>query len=111
MGAESPGPVAARVSSSAIVVSNQSDRPVCYAIHEASLLTRIEWGPECSESNHIPPRRSVRVPLAPGDYRPSGEAVVSWWFADRNVVERQIRLKAVGPAQQGAPGDAPGTAR
>jgi len=95
-GAETADAVTARISSSAIVMANRADQPVCYAIHEAAVLTRIEWGPECSEKNRIPPHRSVRVPFAPGDYRPSGEAVVSWWFEGRSVVERQIRLQAKG---------------
>jgi len=92
MGAERSDAVVARISSSAMVIANRAERPVCYAIHEANLLTRIEWGPECSERNRIPPHQSVRVPFAPGDYRPSGEAVVSWWFEGRHVVEGQLRL-------------------
>jgi len=96
MGAETADAVTVQISSSAIAIANRADQPVCYAIHEAAVLTRIEWGPECSERNRIPPHQSVRVPFAPGDYRPSGEAVVSWWFEGRSVVERQIRLQATG---------------
>lgn len=98
-GAETADAVTARISSSAIVVANRADQPVCYAIHEAAVLTRIEWGPECSEKNRISPHQSVRVPFAPGDYRPSGEAVVSWWFEGRHVVEGQLRLAMPGESR------------
>ena len=98
MGAERSDAVDARISSSAIVIVNRADQPVCYAIHEADVLARIEWGPECSEKNLVPPRQSVRIPFVPSDYRPSGEAVISWWFAGRPVVERQIRLQVAGRA-------------
>lgn len=101
MAAETSDAVTARISASTIVIANQAERPVCYAIHEARLLTRIEWGPECSERNRIPPQQSVRVPFAPDDYRPSGVAVVSWWFEGRHVVAGQLQLTLPGRSGQG----------
>ena len=94
VGAPLPPIVSAELSPSAIVITNRSTQAVCYAIHESDLLTRIEWGPECSDANRIGSNKSVRVKTKPGDFEPSGEVVVSWWLQGKTVVENHIRLKA-----------------
>lgn len=94
MGATLPSIVSAELSPSAIVITNRSAQTVCYAIHESDLLTRIEWSPECSDTNRIGSQKSVRVKTKPSDFEPSGEVVVSWWLQGKNVVENHIRLKA-----------------
>ena len=84
--------VLATLSSSALVVTNTSSRPMCYAVHEANLLTRIEWEPVCSDNNQIAPHSSVQIPVVPDYFEPSGEAVLSWWFKEKNVVEGHLRF-------------------
>ena len=93
IGADQPA-VSAQVSSSTIEITNRSTQSVCYAIHEAHLLTLIEWAPECSADNQIAPKKSIRIKFRPKDFKPSDEAVVSWWQQGKNVVQGRIRLKA-----------------
>ena len=98
--------VTANISSSTIVITNRTSQSICYAVHESELLTRIEWGPECSSDNLIGPKTSIRVSFQPGDFEPSGEAVVSWWFENKNVVEGHLKLNAHNHAQQSGAADA-----
>ena len=94
MGDPLPPTISAALSPSAIVITNRTAEAVCYAIHESDRLTRIEWGPECSDANRIGAHKSVRVKTEPSDFEPSGEVVISWWLQGKNVVENHIRLKA-----------------
>lgn len=102
MGAKRSDMVTAQISSSFIVITNQAEQPVCYEIHEADLLKRIEWSPECKDMNQILPHKSARVSFQPGNFSPSDEAVISWWFKSKKVVVQQIRLKTLGQPEQGA---------
>jgi hypothetical protein len=86
--------VSAELSPSAIVITNRSAQTVCYAVHESALLTRMEWGPICSDANRLGSRESVRVKTKPGDFGPSGEVVVSWWREGGKAVVNHIRLRA-----------------
>jgi hypothetical protein len=94
MGASLAPIVSAKLSPSAIVITNRSNQAVCYAIHESDLLKRIEWAPQCSDANRIGAYESVRVETKPSDFEPSGAVVVSWWLQGKNVVENHIWLKA-----------------
>jgi len=94
-GGSNQATVTAEVFSSAIIITNQTTATICYAVHESSALARIEWGPVCTDGNRILPTRSARLPFSPGTYAPSGEAVVSWWYQNREVVEGHIRLKII----------------
>lgn len=92
--------VLATLSSSVLIVTNTTNRPMCYAVHEASILTRIEWGPICSDNNQIAPHTSVQIPVAPDHFEPSGEAVFSWWFKGENVVEGSFTFRFAGSTKQ-----------
>lgn len=91
--APSPAAVSVEVSSSALRVTNGSGQGVCYAVHEARQSTLIEWGPVCSDTNRIAPHATVRIPIRPGQFAPSGEAIVSWWVEGANTVAGHLRLK------------------
>jgi hypothetical protein len=84
--------VLATLSSSVLAVTNTTNRPICYVVHESNILTRIEWGPICSDNNQIAPHTSVQIPVAPDHFEPSGEAVFSWWFKGNNAVEGHLRF-------------------
>jgi hypothetical protein len=86
-------PVVMEYSSSAITITNRSDQIVCYAIHESELLKRIEWGPVCSADRLIKPKSMARVLVDVKNFKPSGQAVVSWWYKDKVVVEGQARFE------------------
>ena len=105
----SPGSplVDAHIASTQIVILNRSPQFICFAIHEADSLTRIEWGPspECFDGGSIEPKKTIDVPFKIGDYDPSGTAVVSWWYKGENVTRDAIRVK-IPKAQPGAPPDA-----
>ena len=91
--APSPAAVSAEASSSALRMTNGSAQGVCYAVHEARQSTLIEWGPVCTDTNRIAPHATVRIPIRPGQFAPSGEAVVSWWVEGANTVAGHLRLK------------------
>jgi len=73
-----PG-VRVQVSSTDILIVNETSQAVFYAIFETEILTRIEWGPTCTDQNRILPKGSVRIPLKSDSFEPSGEANIFWW--------------------------------
>jgi len=75
LGAESED-VSANITSSGIVITNNTQMDVYYAVHEETVLSRIEWAPICTSANRIPPKKSVQVPVT---FEPSGKVHVFWW--------------------------------
>jgi|GEM_PF-3426084 len=75
LGAESKD-VSANIISSGIVITNNTQMDVYYAMHEERVLARIEWAPICTSENRIAPQQSVRVPVT---FEPSGKVHVFWW--------------------------------
>ena len=80
-----PGDVTAKVvSSGLVVITNNTPRDVYYAVHEQTILARIEWAPICTDENRVLPKKSVRVPT---NFEPSGKALVFWWHKGKYLMD------------------------
>ena len=51
---------------------------------EQDILTRIRWAPTCRDDNRILPKASVKRSAKPSDYKPSGIAVIYWWYKGKH---------------------------
>ena len=99
-GSDSAPEVAVELLPSAIVIKNNSQRTICYAIHEKNSLTLIEWGPVCLQNNQVGPQKSAIELLKNHNFNPSGEAIVSWWFKGDNGVKGDFHLNVLKETQR-----------
>jgi len=77
--------VSANIISSEIVIANNTQMDVYYAIHEETMLARIEWVPICTSENRILPQQSIRVHAT---FEPSGKVHVLWWHKGKYVSDQ-----------------------
>ncbi len=85
--AQKPG-VTAHIDSSELVVTNHTSEDIYYAIYESESLKLIEWAPVCTDDNRLLPHRSVRLPITPTSYQPSGKAMVFWWSKGKKALRK-----------------------
>jgi hypothetical protein len=71
--------VTAQIISSELIVTNHTSKDTYYAIYESKSLALIEWAPVCTNENRILPKQSIRIPITPSSFQPSGKAIVFWW--------------------------------
>lgn len=83
LGAESED-VSANIVSSGIVITNNTQMDVYYAVHEETILAAIEWAPICTNENLIPPKKSIRVAVT---FVPSGKVHVFWWHKGKYLMD------------------------
>jgi len=83
---EGPADVTARIGSSGLVVSNNTPDDVYYAVHEESILSRIEWAPICTDQNRIPPKQSLQIPAS---FEPSGKVHLFWWHKGEHLMDSE----------------------
>ena len=62
-----------------LLIANQTDKPLHYAVFEENSLAVIHWVATCTPDNEINPLGSVQVPWNEDSFRPSNVAVVFWW--------------------------------
>ena len=75
----SPTDVTAQVVRSKLVLTNNTQEDVFYAVFESESVTHIEWEANCMEENRIPPKQSVQLPARLSSFKPSRKANVYWW--------------------------------
>jgi hypothetical protein len=84
--------VTAQIISSELIVTNHTSRDTYYAIYESKSLALIEWAPVCTDENRILPKQSIRIPIKPSSFQPSGKAVIFWWNKGRKGPDKVSSL-------------------
>jgi hypothetical protein len=77
--------VTASITSSQLIIQNNTTNEIYYAVFEKSILAVIDWVPICREDNLIRPREFKARAFSESTFLPSKEAVVYWWCKGKKI--------------------------
>jgi hypothetical protein len=84
--AESDEVTANAISSSAVIITNNTSEDIYYAAFEEKFLTMVKWAPICTNENRVTSKKSVQIPV---DFEPSGKVYVYWWHKGMHLMDKE----------------------